>query len=343
MTVSATLMISSTGRSALARVLTDGRRARGLVDADRANPSRRPPRGRSCGSSGRRRAFPHPDTCRARCRRLQFLGRAPAAPPQDRVHVHRASLVGATVAPTYPAPARGDRQDRPSFRSPSRAEGSPGERRQESRQAYAAGIESAGLWGSRSAHDADARTRFHQQLPSASPPLEGPIRPRPNCHPFVSDGRIMAHNGGFEELDRLEAQLGDYLDGVEGDTDSERYLALVTQCIDRNGGDVGAGDHGGRELAGRQRAALLAESRARDQHRPVGAALPRSLQPLRAPPAARRPRRRCGPRREQRHAPACRRLTLPSGRLLSLPRNGWTRAPIGGSWSPANSCTSHLI
>ena len=51
----------------------------------------------------------------------------------------------------------------------------------------------------------------------------------------------MAHNGGFEELTGLEAELGDYLDGVEGDTDSERYLALVTQCVDRNGGDVGAG------------------------------------------------------------------------------------------------------
>ena len=125
-----------------------------------------------------------------------------------------------------------------------------------------------------------------------------------NCHPFVSDGRIMAHNGGFEELDRLEAQLGDYLGRVEGDTDSERYLALVTQCIERNGGDVGAGISGGGGLAGRERAALLAQSRARDRDRPVGAALPRSLQPVRPAPAARRSRRRCGARREQRHARA---------------------------------------
>jgi predicted glutamine amidotransferase len=68
----------------------------------------------------------------------------------------------------------------------------------------------------------------------------GELKPA-NCHPFISQGRIMAHNGGFEELDRLESQLGEYLGGVEGDTDSERFLALVSQCIDRNGGDVGAG------------------------------------------------------------------------------------------------------
>src|SRR5271169_5559194 len=62
-----------------------------------------------------------------------------------------------------------------------------------------------------------------------------------NTHPFVMRGRIMAHNGGFGELPRLEAQLGPYASLVLGDTDSERYFALITQQSDEHGGDVGAG------------------------------------------------------------------------------------------------------
>jgi predicted glutamine amidotransferase len=62
-----------------------------------------------------------------------------------------------------------------------------------------------------------------------------------NTHPFAMRGRIMAHNGGFGELDRLDEQLGRYRDLVLGDTDSERYFALVTQMTDAAGGDLGAG------------------------------------------------------------------------------------------------------
>ena len=62
-----------------------------------------------------------------------------------------------------------------------------------------------------------------------------------NTHPFVMRGRIMAHNGGFGELPRLEEQLGSYASLVQGDTDSERYFALITQQADAHGGDVGAG------------------------------------------------------------------------------------------------------
>jgi predicted glutamine amidotransferase len=62
-----------------------------------------------------------------------------------------------------------------------------------------------------------------------------------NTHPFAMRGRIMAHNGGFGELGRLETELGDYRDLVLGDTDSERYFALITQQADRHGGDVAAG------------------------------------------------------------------------------------------------------
>jgi predicted glutamine amidotransferase len=62
-----------------------------------------------------------------------------------------------------------------------------------------------------------------------------------NTHPFVMDGRIMAHNGGFGELARLDAQLGSYASLVRGDTDSERFFALITQQTDAHGGGVGAG------------------------------------------------------------------------------------------------------
>jgi len=62
-----------------------------------------------------------------------------------------------------------------------------------------------------------------------------------NTHPFTMNGRIMAHNGGFGELPRLEEQLGSYASLVLGDTDSERYFALITQQTDAHGGDVGAG------------------------------------------------------------------------------------------------------
>jgi len=62
-----------------------------------------------------------------------------------------------------------------------------------------------------------------------------------NTHPFSMAGRIMAHNGGFGELAELDAQLGSYRDLVLGDTDSERYFALITQQTDVHGGDVAAG------------------------------------------------------------------------------------------------------
>ncbi|AWK75742.1 class II glutamine amidotransferase [Rhodococcus oxybenzonivorans] len=62
-----------------------------------------------------------------------------------------------------------------------------------------------------------------------------------NTHPFTLRGRIFAHNGVIGNLAALDTELGSDLDLVEGDTDSERFFALVTRHIDRNGGDVTAG------------------------------------------------------------------------------------------------------
>jgi glutamine amidotransferase len=62
-----------------------------------------------------------------------------------------------------------------------------------------------------------------------------------NTHPFAMNGRVMAHNGGFGELSALDSELGSYASLVLGDTDSERYFALITKQADAHGGDVGAG------------------------------------------------------------------------------------------------------
>ncbi|KUN35401.1 class II glutamine amidotransferase [Streptomyces longwoodensis] len=62
-----------------------------------------------------------------------------------------------------------------------------------------------------------------------------------NTHPFEQDGRLFAHNGVVEGLDRLDDHLGEDRSLVRGDTDSERVFALITREIRRHDGDVGAG------------------------------------------------------------------------------------------------------
>jgi predicted glutamine amidotransferase len=61
-----------------------------------------------------------------------------------------------------------------------------------------------------------------------------------NTHPFAIDGMLFAHNGMLQGLDALEAHLGRDMRFVGGDTDSERYFALVAKEI-RARGNVGAG------------------------------------------------------------------------------------------------------
>lgn len=66
----------------------------------------------------------------------------------------------------------------------------------------------------------------------------------PNTHPFEQDGRLFAHNGVIGDLERLEGELGDARDLVGGETDSERFFALITKEIRRAGtgrDDVGEG------------------------------------------------------------------------------------------------------
>jgi predicted glutamine amidotransferase len=62
-----------------------------------------------------------------------------------------------------------------------------------------------------------------------------------NTHPFEQHGRLFAHNGVVEDLERLEHELGDDRSLVHGDTDSERLFALITRETERHDGDPGAG------------------------------------------------------------------------------------------------------
>jgi glutamine amidotransferase len=80
------------------------------------------------------------------------------------------------------------------------------------------------------AHDLSSRTFVaHIRYASGTPvTLE-------NTHPFEQDGRLFAHNGVVTDLGALEAELGDAMAMVHGETDSERYFALVTREIERSG------------------------------------------------------------------------------------------------------------
>src|SRR6202035_3532930 len=60
-----------------------------------------------------------------------------------------------------------------------------------------------------------------------------------NTHPFEQQGRLFAHNGVIGDLPALEKELGPALEWVEGQTDSERFFALITREIEKDN-DVGA-------------------------------------------------------------------------------------------------------
>lgn len=68
----------------------------------------------------------------------------------------------------------------------------------------------------------------------------GGLRPE-NTHPFEQRGRLFAHNGVIGDLAALEVELGEYRHLVAGDTDSERFFALISKRIDEHDGDVTAG------------------------------------------------------------------------------------------------------
>lgn len=62
-----------------------------------------------------------------------------------------------------------------------------------------------------------------------------------NTHPFALEGRVFAHNGVLSDLDELDRRLGADRALVRGETDSERFFALITHVIREHDGDVRAG------------------------------------------------------------------------------------------------------
>lgn len=65
----------------------------------------------------------------------------------------------------------------------------------------------------------------------------GALAPQ-NTHPFEQDGRLFAHNGVIGGLEALEHELGNAMELVHGETDSERFFALITREVER-AGEVG--------------------------------------------------------------------------------------------------------
>ncbi|HZU59913.1 MAG TPA: class II glutamine amidotransferase [Solirubrobacteraceae bacterium] len=61
---------------------------------------------------------------------------------------------------------------------------------------------------------------------------------RLNTHPFQQRERLFAHNGVIEDLPQLERELGPAMRWVKGETDSERFFALITRETEE-GQDVG--------------------------------------------------------------------------------------------------------
>jgi glutamine amidotransferase len=70
-----------------------------------------------------------------------------------------------------------------------------------------------------------------------------------NTHPFEQEGRMFAHNGVVEGLDRLDAELGPDRALAKGDTDSERFFALITREIRRSGDVTGGIEQAARWVA----------------------------------------------------------------------------------------------
>jgi predicted glutamine amidotransferase len=63
----------------------------------------------------------------------------------------------------------------------------------------------------------------------------GAVAPQ-NTHPFEQVGRLFAHNGVIGDLQALEQELGEDMALVRGETDPERFFALITREIERHGG-----------------------------------------------------------------------------------------------------------
>lgn len=63
-----------------------------------------------------------------------------------------------------------------------------------------------------------------------------------NTHPFVANGLAFAHNGGLAPLELLEQRIAPEVAAqLMGDTDSERYFAVIRTAVARNAAASGLG------------------------------------------------------------------------------------------------------
>jgi glutamine amidotransferase len=168
----------------------------------------------------------------------------------------------------------------------------------------------------------------------------GGLDPR-NTHPFSQHGRLLAHNGVIGDLPRLDAELGAYRDLVTGDTDSERFFALITQRIDALDGDVGAGIASAAQWVATE-LPLYAIN--------LILITATELWALRYPATHELfvLQRAIGGQHGNRHlehASSAGRIRARSGRWPTIrrswwPARGWTRTPAGSRCSPGSSSTS---
>ena len=168
----------------------------------------------------------------------------------------------------------------------------------------------------------------------------GAISPE-NTHPFEQRGRLFAHNGVIGEPERIEPELGDAAGLVRGETDSERFFALITREIE--------------ERRGRRRRDRACRDLDRRANLPVFALnmiliTATDLWALRYPDVHDLfvlERDAGGPTggRHLEHASARGSMRVRSGDLASRPRSswpasGWTRTRGGGRSNRASCCTS---
>lgn len=93
-----------------------------------------------------------------------------------------------------------------------------------------------GLRFARTAREHEA-SRFVAHLRYSSSGDRSPA----NTHPFEQKHRVFAHNGHVGEGPGLDSRLVGHRWMVRGETDSERFFALITSEIDSWGGDIGEG------------------------------------------------------------------------------------------------------
>ena len=135
-----------------------------------------------------------------------------------------------------------------------------------------------------------------------------------NTHPFAMDGMLFAHNGMIRDLEALEAEIGRDMRFVGGDTDSERYFALIAKEI-RARASIGAGISAAVGWIARNLPVYSINFVLATRRRALGLSLPGDESALRARARGRRwPRSRSAPR--ERHVASARSgpAPLPLGR-----------------------------